>query len=71
MVAFLQLPIFDDEFARALCRLGLGRSEFWLALDAEVGADDQIAQMLGAMGGIRRTGTRYLDVLSWYLSCST
>ena len=51
MAAFLQLPMFDDEFIRALRRLGLGRSEFWLALDADEGADDQIARMLGAMGG--------------------
>ena len=51
MAAFLQLPMFDDEFTRALCRLGLGRSEFWLALDADEGADDQIVRMLGAMGG--------------------
>ena len=51
MAAFLQLPMFDDEFIRPLCRLGLGRSEFWLALDVDEGADDQIARMLGAMGG--------------------
>ena len=51
LAAFLQLPVFDEPFVRALCKLGLGRSEFWLALDDNEGPDEQIARMLVAMGG--------------------
>ena len=51
LATLLQLPVFDEPFVRALCRLGLGRSEFWLALDGDEGPDEQIARMLGVMGG--------------------
>ncbi|CAK9020159.1 Extracellular signal-regulated kinase 2 (ERK2) (Defective in aggregation protein C) (MAP kinase 2), partial [Durusdinium trenchii] len=51
LAAFLQLPVFDEPFVRALCKLGLGRSGFWLALDDSEGPDEQIARMLVAMGG--------------------
>lgn len=52
--AFLRLPIFDQNFARALERLGLARSEFWLALDPNEQADEQIARFVGVIDADQR-----------------
>ena len=51
MAAFFALPLFGEEFVRALCGLGLGRCEFWLALDEEQGADEQIARLINVFDG--------------------
>ena len=49
IAAFLQLPIFDEKFADGLERMGLARSEFWLTLDANESADEQIARFVGVI----------------------
>ena len=51
MAAFFALPLFGEGFVQALCRLGLGKCEFWLALDEGVGADEQIARLVSVMDG--------------------
>ena len=51
LASFLQLPIFDRSFVSARCRLGFGRSEFWLALDEDEGADEQIVRLIEAAEG--------------------
>ena len=51
MAAFFALPLFSESFARALCKLGLGKCEFWLALDEGEEADEQIARLVSVMDG--------------------
>ena len=49
LAAFLRLPSFDEKFVDGLERLGLPRSEFWLTLDQNESADEQIARFVGVV----------------------